>query len=269
MAAIFLAAAILSAQGISTQKTDKIIFLDGAVKEGKVISLATETVRFAYRGETLDYEFDKKAIEKIEFASGRTELITEKKLPAIRKHGDSRNKVAIMPISYISDAGDAKSEEMRFQLQEIAINYLGRSAAELTFLDAATLNAQLLKKSINETNARQYTPKELAELLQVEYVIIGSVQQDKGEMVTVTNSRNTRREAINHHHHYRAGITRKNTRTSSSVTRQHIETYVSLSVFNEDGEMIYTKSRRSILSESHAYKNAIEYLLKRTPLYKR
>lgn len=65
---------------------------------------------------------------------------------------------------------------------------MNRSAAELKFMDVAEINALLYKKGINEQTIRGYTPKELADVLNVEYVIIGSVLQDKGSLVTVTNS---------------------------------------------------------------------------------
>jgi hypothetical protein len=189
----------------------------------------------------------------------------------------SKNRVAIMPMAYIGDGDDERDEEMRYVLQDIAVNYMNRSAAELKFMDVAEVNALLYKKGINEETIRGYTPKELAAILNVEYVIIGSVLQDKGSVVTVTNQHTTRRQTVEHYDRYgRHGRHRnyveevnRNNNNRRSETRQNIETQVSLSIYNEDGEKIYSKSRQSILTEQDAYKNAIQYLLKRTPLYKR
>src|SRR5688572_27416239 len=90
----------------------------------------------------------------------------------------SKNRVAIMPMIYIGDGNDERSEEMRFILQDIAVSYMSRSAAELKFVDGAELNALLYKNGIDEETIREYTPAELAELLHVEYIIMGSVLQD-------------------------------------------------------------------------------------------
>jgi hypothetical protein len=269
---IFFIGGIASAQGYNAQKTDKVIFLNGETKEGKVIELTTEKIQFAYRGETHSYEFNKREIEKIEYASGRTELITEKRIPEISLTLNPRNRVAVMPMTYIGDGNDERTEEMRYQLQDITISCLSKTAAELKYLDAAEINALLYKNGVTDQNIRQYTPKELAGILHVEYIIMGSVIQDKGNLVTISNSQTTRRQIIDHrhhHHHDDVRIARRNNRHSSSVTKQNIETKVSLSIYNETGEKIYTKSRQSILSEADAYRNAIQYLLKRTSLYNR
>jgi hypothetical protein len=180
----------------------------------------------------------------------------------------TRNKVAVMPINYIGEDNDARAEEMRFHLQEIAINCLSESAAELKFMDATEVNARLFKNGINIDNIRQYTPKELAGILNVEYIIMGSVLQDRGNVVTVSRTNNSRRQNVEHWGKWME-VNRRNSSSTASVTRQNIETHVSVSIYNETGEKIYTKSRQSILSDADAYKAAIKYLLKRTPLYRR
>lgn len=181
---------------------------------------------------------------------------------------NTRNKVAVMPITYIAEGNDIKIEEMRFFLQDIAISYMSNAAAELKFMDAMTVNAILLKNGIIDENIRRYTPKELAAILQVEYIIMGSVLQDMGSVVTVDHNYNNRRQTVEHYGR-EVKVSHRSNRHSSSVTRQNIETQVSLSIYNEFGERIYTKSRHSLLSEQDSYKNTIHYLLKRTPLYKR
>jgi hypothetical protein len=276
----FLAASVVSAQNISVQRTDKVFFLNGDIKEGKVTGLMNEKIQFVHQGETLNYELNKREIEKIVYASGRTEIITEKKSRQVSMTPvNSKNRVAVMPMIYIGDDDDTRSEEMRFHLQGIAISYLNRSAMELKFMDIAEINALLFKNGINDLNIRQYTPKELAAILNVEYLIMGSVLQDRGSVVTVSNNHNTRRQTIEQYNrrgrherydrHGRTVIVTRGNNNGSSVTRQNIETQVSLTIYNEMGEMIYTRSRHSLLSEPDAYKYTIQYLLKRTPLYER
>ena len=183
----------------------------------------------------------------------------------------SRYRVAVMPLVYMGDGSEDREEEMRYQLQDIVVSYMSRSAAELRFMDAAEINALLYKKGIDAENIRQYTPGELAHLLHAEYVIMGSVIQDPGNIVTTENRYTNRRQTTQHRGRYndRGRVTGRSFQTGNTVTRQRIKTQVSISIYNETGDRIYTKSRESILTESDAYRNALQYLLKRTPLYNR
>jgi hypothetical protein len=176
-----------------------------------------------------------------------------------------------MPLVYLADGREGREEEMRYQLQDIVVSYMSRSAAELKFMDVVEINALLYKKGINADNIRQYTPRELAQFLNAEYVIMGSVIQDPGNLVTTENGYNFRRETVERGRRYdnRGRVRGRSFHTGNTVTRQNIQTQVSISIYNETGERIYSQSRQSILTESDAYRNALHYLLKRTPLYNR
>lgn len=180
---------------------------------------------------------------------------------AVLRTVSAENKVAILPITYSGDGNDVRMEEMRYRLQSVAYQYLKGEAMELRFQDPAETNALLLKKGITSSHFREFTPKELAELLQVEYVLIGMVNQESVGVSTTGGSR--RVDFINRrgrHERQTLGHTR---------TREDMSTNIDLAVYNDKGENIYSKSRRSILSNIGAYKNGIEYLLKRSPLYRK
>ena len=117
---------------------------------------------------------------------------------------NSRYRVAVMPLVYMGDGSEGREEEMRYQLQDIVVSYMSRSSAELKFMDAAEINAVLYKKGVNADNIRQYTPRELAQLLHAEYVIMGSVIQDPGNIVTTENRYNSRRETVERGRRYDA-----------------------------------------------------------------
>lgn len=183
---------------------------------------------------------------------------------AVLRTIDAENRVAILPMIYVAEGNDLKLDEMRYRLQNIAHDYLRSDAMELTFQDPAETNALLRKHNINAANVRDFTPKELATLLHVEYVLMGTVTQDFVAEATVTHT-NRRDEDHRHHRHYgRERQTNSHTRTS-----QELATHIDLDIYNDKGENIYSKSRRSILSGVDAYKYGIQYLLKRSPIYKR
>ena len=102
----------------------------------------------------------------------------------------------------------------------------------------------------------------------MEYVLTGIVSQELVGEATVTHtSRRDYGRRHDHRHHYRNNNRRQT--TGISRTRQELSTNIDLDIYNDKGENIYSRSRRSILSDVNAYKNGIQYLLKRSPLYKR
>lgn len=179
-----------------------------------------------------------------------------------------RNRVAIMPLTYVGVENDRRSERMQEFLQTFAISVLRNSAFELKYLDAAEINALLLRNGINDVTVKHYTPADLARILHVEYVITGIVVQDEGSLVTVNNSYTTQRQ--NYRYYYeRNRPTRRTHSTETSITRQNMNTQASIAIYDRTGENLYQRSRQSILNDTDAYRNAIQYLLKRCPLYKR
>lgn len=269
--AIFLSLAILrvNAQAGTHLKADKIIFLNHTVKVGKVMSVREDKVSFTHKGESLIYDFAKRDIERIEYASGRIDTINTRKREAVpMPANEAENKVAIIPLTYIGEVGTIRSELMVYRLQEIAFDYMQKEARELKFQDAAITNAILGKKGIDSYNIRQYTPKELADILQVEYVIMGTVEQSYADIITSNNTSRTRSGEFTQRGN---GISIKEQQNSSGVsnTHQNVQTNVRLTVFNNKGENIFNKSKHSILSTNEAYIKSMHYLLKRTPLYRR
>lgn len=180
---------------------------------------------------------------------------------AVVRSMHAENKVAILPMTYIGDGNEVRMDEMRYRLQSIAYQYLKDEAVELKFQDPSVTNALLLKNGIYESNFRQFTPGELAEILHVEYVLTGTVSQETTGISSMNNSRkvyyNDRRNRYERQTH------------GHTITREQMNTHIDLNVYNDRGENIYSRSRRSILSEAGAYKNGIHYLLKRSPLYNR
>jgi len=181
------------------------------------------------------------------------------------KQIESKNRVAVIPFQYWAYGNKGKKEDMGVYLQEIATDYLGKSAVELKLMDITVVNAILLKSGISDTGIRKYTAKELAALLHTEYIIMGTVMQDNGNVITNSTLSKTRNENRDRGE----GYERREWAHQQAVTSQVVETHLTLSIYNEAGEKIYGKTSRSILSNRDAYKNTIHYLLKRTPLYKK
>ncbi len=175
--------------------------------------------------------------------------------------------VAVLPLRYSGDGSESKLEDMPFHLQDLLISYLSQSPNHLDLKDPAALNALLFKKEIRTENIRQYAPKELAELLKADYVVIGTVVQEPGNLRTVSTKQRYEKEEVGRGHH---GKKTRNQRYShgTAYTVQEYHTDVTINIYNAAGDRIFSNSRQSILSDNDAYKAAMHYIVKRTPLYK-
>jgi hypothetical protein len=186
-------------------------------------------------------------------------------------HAGNRNfiapitTVAVLPLRYTGEGTDAWREDMSFHLQDLVLTYISNLPEGWQLQDASQTNALLYKNGITPANIRQYSQKELAEIIHVQYLVTGSVIQEPGSIRTVSYQRSTREHRKGEDNHGRS----KNSRHShvSSATVQNFHTHVSITIYDGDGEKIFNNSRRSILSEVDAYKAALRYILKRTPLY--
>jgi hypothetical protein len=170
----------------------------------------------------------------------------------------SQKTMAVLPIHYIGDATD----EMRYRLQDMAYDYLRDHSAETRVQNPFATNALLAKSQITADNLRAYTPSELAEILGVDYVVTGRITQEYAG--GISNMRSTQ-EGNRHRHDNRHGQQMR----SQVRNTELYNTYIELDIFDNKGESIYSKSRKSILYDVDAYKNGLHYLLKRSPLVKK
>jgi hypothetical protein len=144
-----------------------------------------------------------------------------------------------------------------------------KNARKLRFQDPSETNALLLKSGVRPETMRQFTPEELVEILQVAYVITGSVAQEEGNINHYTNSTSTGNTRGGKDRDPKRNERERRQTNVYTTTRVEIKTRVDLTVFNIQGEKIYNDSKRSILTDADAYRNSLHYLLRRTPLYER
>ncbi len=265
----FLLLATSSMAQQTSQKNDKVHLLNGEIKEGKIQAISDDAIQFSYAGETLNYNLKKNAIHKLEFASGREEVLNQNIIKPVASTNYLEKSVAILPLFYIGEGTDKKTDEMRYRLQKETYNFMSKKARELKFQDPSETNALLFKNKVNEETIRQYTIGELAAILQVEYVITGTVTQEIGNSSQYTNSTSSGNTQIDADRNRQINVKEKNQTISHTSNNVDIKTSVDLSVFNIKGEKIYNDTKKSVLTTVDAYKNSLHYLLKRTPLYER
>jgi outer membrane lipoprotein SlyB len=238
---------------------DKIVMLDGEERLGKVMEVDETSIKFTYANETLVYEIKKKEINKIQFGSGRIEFITQAPQDNNTQSGlePHHNVVAILPFTY-TQVGGGLDEKMGLKVQSDCYALMKKYAVQFTFQDPLNTNATLVKNGMNENTIAGLTPAEIANLLNVEYIVFGTVVVSQTGSTTGGGSVSTDKNKGNKIIGYVVG---------SSTTTINYRTSVDMKIYNDQGQNIFIKSHESFWPTMDAYTVTLQYLVKRTPLY--
>jgi TolB-like protein len=266
-------------------KTDLILKINGDELTGKVTEVTDSVIKFTYEGEQLNYSIKKEDVLKITFASGRIEffnkppLSSEKKSepaqpaqssqpdqPIQKEPGleDHHNKVAVLPFAFLKDNQDAGAE-MGYKVQNDIYAFLSKHSAGLTIIDPRTTNALLAKKNISKETIRNVTMDEICNILGVEYVVDGSITQNKAAETTSSSG------SVNAQTDYKSNKDKTSVSGySSSASYQYYSTHVLINVYTDKNDNIYSQNRRGLINTTDgSYDSPLEYLLKRCPLYRK
>lgn len=278
---LLLIACLFNLLVASAQKptSDVILKLNGEEMVGKVIEINDDNIKFNYKDEAISYTIKKSDILKITFASGRIEIFNKPSLPSEANSNAAQraengpgleshhNKIAILPFKFLIDkqAGD---EDLGFTAQSEAFAFLERHSAGLTLQDVNTTNSLLAKAGINNSNIRSFTPADICAALGVEFVVQSTVTINKGSLSTRGSGSGS--ATVKQNQGKSGNDTKVNSYGSNySSTTQEYESSVLLNIYNDTGNTLYNESRKAFFSGQDNYKNALQYLLKRSPVYRK
>lgn len=270
---LFFIIALFIFNSVSAQeKYDSVYMQNGDVNVGKITAISDDGFSFTYKGETLGYNFKKADINKVVFASGRVQNFTTSapvnNAATTNANVDHHNKVAVLPFGYINPSQQTNTE-MGYKVQDECYTYLSKAAASFQIQDPSTTNAFLGKAGITPDNVRNFTNQELCNILGVEYIIRGTITSN----ATSTSSYGS----ASYDQKSKDGTDKKgnsDNKTSGSVyssgsTQQNYQTAVLMEVYQDDGRKVFGQDRTSFWNTIDAYKNTIQFLLKKTPVYGR
>lgn len=270
--AIAIMASLLTAYSQTASKHDVIVKANGDILTGDVLEITDSTIRFSYTGEKLVYTMKKAEILKITFASGRTESFGTTATPASAaptatpaqpvapaSGEDPHNKIAILPFGYVKD-GQPQAEEVSESVQNQCFDLLSKHAGVYTVVSPRAINVKLTKAGINRSNILNYTMADLCNLLGVEYVIDGIITQNRTTQTSYGNSTYSSQKKDD-------GKKETGYGSNYATTTQNFQTTMDLKIYNEKAVVVYNQNRKAFWNTEDAYKNTLEYLIKRCPLY--
>ncbi|PWS26664.1 hypothetical protein DHW03_16215 [Pedobacter yonginense] len=264
------------AQNQSNQKTDVIKKSNGEELKGKIIRITDTDVSFVYAGETAEYVIKKDDISQIIHSSGRVENITQVSAPAETRQkdqvamtatpADHHNKIAILPFTFLMD-NQPGADQIGLKAQQDAFALLNQHSAGYTILDPRTTNAMLVQAGATRDKMIGFTMKNLCDILGVEYVIDGTVTQNKGYQTSYTSASDDTKVKRDDADKVK-GVSSYGSSSSSAVQRYDVS--VSLQIYMDNNASIYNENHKAFLSNTDgSYSGPLEYLLKRCPLYRK
>ena len=263
----------------SDQKPDMVYKTNGDQLKGSVIEVTDNDIRFKYTGEQVMYTFKKADVQKITFASGRTETfnvastrsnssasvqnaapVTTSVIPGSTE--DKRNKVAILPFSFLKD-GQILPQQASDEIQNECFARLSEHSGINTIVNPRTTNVILAKAGIDKTNIIKYKMTDICQILGVEYLVDGMINQNNTSQSSSGNkSYDLKKDGKKSNNDRLSG----SARYSSNVSQEY-ETFTTINIYNDKGENIYNQRKKALFSTLGAYKSTLGYLLKRSPLY--
>lgn len=244
------------------QSVDVVYMLNGETKNGKVTAINDNAIKFVYKGETLEYDIKKSDINKVVYASGRTEVFTavqssvEKQVDAV----DRKGKIAVLPFNFTTNDTGLQTEDMGHQIQQNCAAVLAQEAGQLKVQDVMQTNAILARNNIDAKSAMITDPKNLAAILGVEYVVFGTANiankgaSTYGSQVKTYDDKKDKQKSSG-----------TEVSSNNSTTIINYETTVDIKIYNDQGNNIYNNTRTSFGTQMDSYRETVKYIIKRTP----
>ncbi len=269
--------------GISAiaQNFDIILKTNGEEMEGNVKALNDDSINFIYKNETIEYNIKTSDVVKITFASGRVQFFNKFDEPGNSKNAsleNHHNKVAVLPFAYIKDQQEG-DRVMSNKIQTETFALLNSHRGGLTYQNTNDTNALLIKAGVTNNNIQGYTMGEICNILGVEFIVQGVVSVEKTTQQNINSySQTTKNKGNNKAYVDRHGNIIGNVfndgksqsyGSSSSTNVQNYATSMTINVYNDKGNSIYSQDHTSFWNTQDAYKITLKYIAKRMPLYKK
>lgn len=269
----FIATATFS-QNSETKKTDRIIRKDFVVIDCTITKMTDNFVEYSLPNETMVTELDLSKVGRIEFASGRIQTfdaapqgeqaeVVMENMGASPKMERKQNTIAVLPVPYVNSETMASSEEVaKFAQNDIYSKLIDKSSNifPLTVQDLRTTNSLLRKAGIDYKNIDEIPIEELEDILGVDNIVAAKVSY------TLTENRQSST--------YKSGETKygndKTKNQNYSSTTDNVEKIYKYHVYFDmyrNGTKIYTQTRQPFFNMEDSWKDAVQYLLKRSPIY--
>ncbi|WP_339700813.1 hypothetical protein [uncultured Marixanthomonas sp.] len=264
---------ILTTSIVSAQ-SDIILKTNGEEMVGTVNAVENDDFKFIYKNETVQYTVPKKDVAKITFSSGRIQFVNNAQdiKKTVSNTENRHNKVAVLPFAYIKNQ-EGGSSAMTEKIQRETFSIFKGKALTLKYQDVNTTNTLLAKAGVKNDNVNSFTMGELCNILSVEYLIQGTVSVEKTGTSTYSsttaNSKQKGKVGTDKIGNI-WGVAKSNASASTyGKSTDDYATTINMNIYNDHGDNIFSQDHDSFWQTEDAYKVTLNYLAKRSPLFKK
>lgn len=173
----------------------------------------------------------------------------------------SQETLAILPFTFADDGHI--SEQLGKEAQQFLIQYILKKQKHFTVdpKNARDINVMLKKAGITIETLDDFTTGEIAEILDTDYVLLGSIDRTfEGSSSLTTGFGSVNQKDWNKTNVYGSSV-------NSTAKKYHATVYIS--IFKKDGNVIYDKSKENVFIDdtSDSWKNSIIWQVRHFPLY--
>jgi len=173
----------------------------------------------------------------------------------------SQESLAILPFTYTDD-GHLSIQKGK-EAQQFLIGFIQKKQKHFKVipLNARDINVSLNKAGITAETIDNFTTKEIAEVLNADYILMGSVDRS----FEGTTALETGFGSINQKDWDKTKVYAGS--TSSTTKKYHASVYIS--IFKKSGTVIYEKNKANIFIDEtpDSWKNSIIWHVRHFPLY--
>ncbi|OSZ78773.1 hypothetical protein CAP35_11145 [Chitinophagaceae bacterium IBVUCB1] len=250
--------------------TDKVLLMNGKVLNVNVSKVTTTQVEYKFVGETVQNVEDVNNIQSITFANGRVQEFAKTadngNIPVA--HSPKvlmQNEVAVLPVTFINRESGMSSDDNAKLAQDNIIGFLNRNNAKIAplYLQGQRLtNNSLAEAGLPIQKLDEMSIGQLHDAVGTEYIIISRVSFSTNSDFTTSSSTWGKTE--------QKGNKQKGQSFGFASTTENKNYYyeVKLEIY-QNGKRIYQATRHPLLNMENSWQDAYEYLLKRTPIYRR
>lgn len=169
--------------------------------------------------------------------------------------------IAVIPFNMVSNQSSISSDANAEELQRATIQSIKDNTSGVNVLDYLTVNALLAKHNITTKKLKTTLPKELAAILEVDYVVYGiATINKKGSSSKGVNAslNKNKRKSNNKSTGIRLG-------TSASNNKTKYDTNIEMTFYDKEGQSTYSDKRNTFGSAVDAYQASVDYIVKRCP----
>ena len=256
-----------SSFSIYAQQNEDIVQLtNGQEKKGKVSLVSDDIIKFSYSGEDVLYEIKTSDVLKIIFANGRQETFGDNTAASSQQNvsnstGGFGSILAVAPFEIGSNDASLTTDMMRRAVQDACVDALRKQGLNVQIQDQRLTNSILAKEGIELIDISHHSPAEIAKILGVNYILLGTYDIENRGTSTIGTGSSTYKEKQD-------GNTQTGTsiQSNNSISMVNYDTKVQVAVYDATGKQIFSDSKNPFFGGLESYRGALKTLSKRIPL---